>query len=299
MTRAGVALVFALGLMALVMAVTVLWVSSAARTQSSVHAWLSDAHVWAQEQAGESLAIAWLADQGGHLVAPPAGGSWTIVADRWSTTDTSGWLTVTVYDGWAGLPPHLVAPSGVLRRYLPTEFTGLPFLATTIIQPGTASDLLMSLPLPPGIRRFPPVPTGPPVTAESWQPPPSLRSSALAAEVPEQVDFSASALGLSISPHSDGRINCNTAPLKVVEHVLRLQGALTLADLRRNRERGVLSTPPPDPGGIPGHPLLVASTEVWNVHITAAWQGTIKSWWVVVVGSGQVPRIVQRHVVDP
>lgn len=293
--RAGIALVFVLGLLALIMAATLVWLRAGQRSIQAVQVWRADRQMWAQEQAAEQLAITWLAAQGRQLVAPPDGGSWPIMADRWATADTDGWLTVVVYDGWAGIPPHLAGPRGTLRRLVAANFLDLPADVASPIHDGDATDFLVRCELPPGTRRFPVVPGGPAIDAQTWQGAGVRMPNTPLADLDNSVPCAATVL----SPHSDGRINCNTAPLAVVEQVLRLQGGLTVTDLRRNREQGVMTQPPPDPGGPPGHAVLVASTGAWNVHITVGWQGTARSWWVVVVGSTQVLHIVQRHAVDP
>ena len=279
----------------LAMAATGLWLGAGMRSVAALHAWRVDTELWMQEQAAESLALSWLAAEGGRLVAPLEGGSWTILADRWATAEQSGWMTVTVYDGWSGIPPHLAGPRGVLRRFVPDVLTGLPGSNIPPSHLGEPTDLLVQWVPPMGYRCFPAVPIGPWSTAQVWQElgitPTRLPSNRNGTPSP--------CLATVFSPHSDGRINCNTAPLPVVEQVLRIQGALTVADLRRNRERGVLSMPPPDPGGDPGHAVLVSSTGVWNLHITVSVQGRCRSWWVVVVGGTQIPHMVQRHVVDP
>ena len=296
MKRAGVALVFVLGLLVLSMAAATLWLRVTQRSVQALHVWQADTRIWAIEQAAEQLAISWLATQGGSLVAPPEGGSWPIITDRWTTADSSGWLTVVVYDGWSGIPPHLAGPRGALRRFVPGDFLGLPLDSTTPIRAGMATDLIACWDPPPGSRRFPVVPAGPAMAAQAWEGSATRRE---AVPAPDMQGSPSPCLATVFSPHSDGRINCNTAPLPLIEHILRMQGGLTLTDLRRNRDRGIMTLPPPDPGGAPGHALLVASSGVWNLHLTVAWQGTIRSWWVVVVGNTPLPRIVQRHAVDP
>lgn len=293
--RSGVALVFVLGLLALIMATSVVWLRAGQRLSQGVQIWRADKQMWAQEQAAEELAIMWLTAHGRQLVAPPAGGSWPIIADRWATADADGWLSVVVYDGWAGIPPHLATPRGSLRRMVASNFLDLPIDAGEPIQDGVATDFLERCVLPPGTRRFPSVPRGPSVNAQIWQ-----GAGARVSTLPfAGLDNSVDCLATVLSPHSDGRINCNTAPLAVVEQVLRQQGGLTISDMRQNREQGVMTQPPPDPGGPPGHAILVASTGAWNVHITVGLRGAVRSWWVVMVGSTQVLHIVQRHAVDP
>ena len=295
MMRAGMALVFVLGILVLVLAAVSVWLGAGVRSALATHTWSAENHVWAQEQAAERLVVEWLTLHGGALVAPPDGGAWTILADRWASASASGWLTVTVYDGWSGIPPHLAGPRGILRRALPSELSGV--IATTLA-PGTSdgtSDALARWDPPVGYRTFPAVPSGPGSSARTLLGPGVSAPSFAPASVPLPTPNLATVL----SPHSDGRINCNTAPVPLVEQVLRAYGGLTLTDLRRNRQKGLPTLPPPDPGGAPGHPVLVATSGVWQAHITAGYHGLIRSWWVVVVGSGPVPRIVQRHVVDP
>lgn len=297
-TRAGIALVFVLGVLLILLAGLTVWLSAAARAGAAGTAWSTDAELRALEQGGEALALAWLVKNGATLVAPPEGGSWTIVADRWTTPSASGWLQVTVYDGWAGIPPHLAGPRGSLRRVLPWFLASSEFPATIGIseRPSTPSDLLAVIDLPPGARRFPPPHPAPSLSADAWRTPgvEVARLSVIASAPPE-----VPSLATALSPHSDGRINLNTAPLPLVELVIRLQGALIPADLRRNRLRGIPTMPPPDNGGTVGRAQLVATSGVWNLHITASVDGWTRSWWVVVSGSSADARIVQRHACPP
>ena len=299
-SRRGIALLLALGIVLMLLAGLTVWMATAARAGTATSAWTADTGLWAQEQGGEALALAWLAAREGALVAPPEGGSWTIVADRWATPAAEGWLTVTVHDGWAGIPPHLAGPRGVLRRSLPWFLAGSDFTSPVAVteRPSTASELLEVLEVPVGARRLPPPHPAPPASADAW------RSAAVTgAQATPSVDMGAQldapCAAFVLSPHSDGSINLNTAPIELVEQVLRLQGGLMLADLRRNRLSGVPSVPPPDLDRGDGHPRLVAGSGVWNLHITAGWNGRVRSWWVVVAGSSANARIVQRHVCVP
>lgn len=297
MNRGGVALIIVLAILAVLVASITVWISASSRAANAQRTWQVDAALWAQEQAAETLALSWLADQGGRLVAPPAGGSWTILGDRWAANNSAGWAVVTVYDGWSGIPPHLAGPRGPLRRLLPLACVSLELPIRAASDPFAPTDMLARWALSAGARRFPAPPVAPPSDASSW--------SVSGREAPPRLPphppaiSSATILATVLSTHSGGQININTAPLALVERVLHQNGGLMPADLRHNREHGLRTEPPPDAGGDPGRAVLVGGTGVWNLHITVSFQSRVRSWWAVAVGNRPQPRIVQRYAVDP
>ena len=278
------------------------WLTAAGNTARSQQAWDIDQRLLALEQSGEALAIAWIGTHGGMLVAPPDGGHWNILAERWVTPAATGWLVVTVYDGWAGVPVHLAQPRAPLRRALPWFLAGIdlpPETGSALYRPVQPSDILETITCSPGIRRFPIPPSAPAVTSPMWQSADINADAVIPGASSAWTTDAGPCLATALSPHSDGRINVNTAPLDLVEQVLRQNGGLVPPNFRKNREQGVPSEAPPDLGGETGHPQLVATSGVWNLHLTAGCNGRSKSWWVVVTGAPPNSRIVQRHVVDP
>lgn len=286
-TRAGVALLLAVATLVLVLSgVTAAAMAMHGARQS---AWTStvDGRLLAGLQQGERLAVAWLNASADAVVLPPAGGGLALIDDRFVLASGEGRLRVTAYDGLSGIPACLAQRGSALRTALPRA---LAELAVPPISPQRAEEsahLVELLALPEGVPRFPSAPAGPPRT---WR--------AVAAAVPA-VDAPAgeesASLAGTISFHSDGRINLNTAPealLRAAWRELRLDG---IDELLQRRRQGIASRPPQRESVGEPMPRLVDRSDRWQMLITVEWQGIRRGWWVVFAGKSGAFSMVARH----
>ena len=285
-SRAGVVLLLVLVAMVIMSGSLVAWMQAVAATRREGVAALDLQQQVDLLASGERLARAWITTTGQRAVAPEVGGGWTVVRDRIRGASGSAELEVTVYDGWAGLPLSLLHVRGSLRRSLPPSFSSLVIPQVQVPDEERLlgpQDFIERVTLPTGMR------VGDMV---EWsvggieRPTPALRPLPASASMP---------LALAISPHSNGAINLNTAPMHLVETVCRLRGIGVPEHLRARRRGGLHSPAPAGADQIVGLPSLVDHSLVWNCLITVRWSGRERSWWVVMVGTATNLRMVQRH----
>jgi hypothetical protein len=250
-----------------------------------------DQHLMEALSAGERLAHRWLVIHADSIVLAPEGGSIPICDDVWATESGDGRLTIVLYDALGGIPHTLARRGALLRAALPPELSQIeiPLSAHRI---GDVDDVIERLVLPPGVRRFPRmVLSDPTVWTDGSALANSMRVLELSAERPL-----APALVEVISPHAYGRVNINTAPMRLVESSCMAIGKPTLIETIRERRAGKLFTGPEQIANASIEGLtLVSTSNTWNVHMTARWRGSTRSWWVVLTGNAYEYRIIQRH----
>lgn len=287
--RQGIALLMALATLVLVLA----GVAAAMVALRGTHqaAWTStvDARLLAGLRQGERLAGAWLKTSAGKTVLPPEGGGLLLVDDRFVLNDGEGRLTVTAYDGLAGIPAHLAQKGSALRTALPVALIGLVVPPVSPAQVEQASSLLDRLDLPEGVRRYP---VGLGGSGRIWH---NGETTDTTAEdvFPETTEPS---LAEFLAVRSDGRINLNTAPaplLKAAFVALRLNGV----DQVLERRRKLLPSQAPTTQATSGL-RVVAESERWQMLITVGWQGIRRSWWVDFASTPQGFTMAQRHDAD-
>ena len=294
--RSGVVLLLVLVAVVIMLSSLTLWLRSVAAAQRDSSVTIDLQAEIALMHSGERLARDWIVTHGAFAVAPEAGGGWTVARDRVVSGTTDATLSVTVFDGWAGLPVSMIHVRGSLRRELPPIFASIPIPVVPVVDQEAllrAQDFMERVELSPGLRRFPDA-TIHAGTFLNWATPWAKRST-----LPPTRSFPASAgsaLALYISPHSDGAININTAPYRLIETVCRLRGIGVPEHLREYRKKGIRSLIPAGADQVnPALPHLVDASLVWNCLITVNWAGRERSWWVVMVGTATNLRMVQRH----
>lgn len=301
MRRRAFALLMVLAILVVILAAIVAWIRTAAGLRGELQVADTDEALVSLLHGGERLALHYLAENAGQLVAPPEGGGWTIVHDQWCVDRaTSGGVSVTVYDDWAGIPMAFAAPRGALRRVVPAAALTCAIPMTAVLAPDAAlaaSDVLIRIPTPAGMRMFPDPQQAMFEPAASWAlagaPFPMPSAASAAGGTPP------TSLAQIFSVHSDGRINIDTAPLEVVREVYRLHGNILPREVEEHRRRRLHSDPPGDQGANAGMPVLISGSLAWNCLITATLNGQQRSWWVVLAGAAANLHIVQRHALDP
>jgi hypothetical protein len=291
--RSGIALLLALAAVVLVLAALGGGLAALARTQRVAGIAAEDERLRDALAAGEAMATAWLAQHSETLVLPPAGGGVTIAHDLLALGSGSLDLSVTIYDGLAGIPAQFAQRGEALRFALPDAYSGI---AVPSVAPGAAvlpSDLIERIDLPSSLLRFPAAPSAPAtlyLEGDAAAPAP-----AAAAPGPGP----GPSLAEVISVHSDGRINVNTAPATLLRQAftqLNLGDPATLLD---NRRRAIFCAAPIVQNAAPGTGLrLVASSNLFQALILTRWRGVERRWWVVIAGNPPDFTIVQRHAAD-
>lgn len=289
--RSGAALILVLAVAVILLAAAGAAAMAAQDAHGELVALRREGQVEALRESAERLIPSWVASHGARVVAPPEGGSWTILDDQWTTPTRSGRLIVTLFDGWAGIPLGCAHAQGVLHRQVPPVLSGVSLpevpLGTAALQ--QPQPWIATLPLPPGVPRFPTPQMQP--TATRWG------SSADGSSGVGAIPWSqpGESLVTGISARSDGRININTAPVAVIEAVYRLRQETVPAHLIEARRQGRRSEAPPDAGLDARLPRLSDGSLVWNALITAESEGVVRSWWVVFVAMGNQVVVSERH----
>lgn len=300
-TCQGAVLLVVLAVLVLVLALTSTWITTTGGVHREALA-LRDRRLHADfMRQGELLARSWIKLHAAQAVSPVDGGGWTAIDDHVESGGLQVRLQVTLFDGWSGLPLSLIDLRGPLRPELPPTLSSLPI--TPISSPSeelafTANDVIERFPLPPGIRRFPD-PGWHAGQGTTWLAPGQKRTSSFLSNGTSLASAPADVVSLIINPHSDGRINLNTAPISLVRTVCRLRGIGLPEHLIENRRKGIRTTSPlGSADGGSSLPQLVDFTLVWNCLITVTCNNHSQSWWVVLVGNPDNLRIVQRHDAD-
>jgi hypothetical protein len=298
-SRAGMILFIVLMAMMVMLMAMMVWIRYVSAAQIDNEATTRQHLQLALMRSGERIAYDWIRQHGSLVVSPISGGGWTIAHDTLVVESGQAQVSVTVFDGWSGLPLPLIHARGSLRRLLPPSLSGIDI--PNIIIPDEETlfsprDTLESLPLSSSVYRFP--------TAQlhsgtwlRWNDGEASKRAVLPTSL--RLTSTEPVLALIISPHSDGRINLNTAPLPLIEEVCRLRGIGVPEHLVHNRKLGVFTPAPAGNDALPGLPRLVDTSVVWNCLITTQWAGIERSWWVVLVGSDTNLHIIQRHDATP
>jgi hypothetical protein len=287
--RRGLAMLMALATVVLVLAGVTAGLAALHGGRQSVRSSEIDARLLAGLRQGERLASAWLRTSSPDVVLPPEGGGLLLVDDRFILVDGEGRLSVVAYDGLAGIPACLAQRGSALRLALPPALTDLAIPLISPAQAERSSHLLDSLGLPADVPRFPRSGWG---EGRIWRAigagPPSASNPLPSAEP---------SLAETISFHSDGRINLNTAPaalLRTAYSVLGLGGVEKVLE-RRQAQRP--SEPPigsqPAANGL----RLVAQSDRWQMLITVSWQGISRSWWVDFATASHSSVMLHRHAI--
>lgn len=296
--RAGAVLLLVLAVLVLVMAMSMTWISTSVTVLREFTAQRNTRLQVELLQSGEQIARAWIKRHAATAVSPENGGGWTVADDLMAFDDGRVRIQVTIFDGWSALPLPLIHVQGALRRELPPTLGSMPITPVPALneeQLLRANDSIERFSLPLGIRRFPEAGwhAGDPLP---WR---SVNERQLSAEPRPSPSAPADVIALVINPHSDGRINLNTAPFPLIRRVCQLRGVGLPENLRENRRRGIRTMAPSTlSDGNPYLPRLVDFTLVWNCLITVKAHDRSRSWWVVLGGNPDSLRVLQRHDAD-
>ena len=297
-TCRGAVLLVVLAVLLLVMALTSAWISTAGGVHRETRA-LRDSRLRTDFlTVGEQLARSWIQRHASGAVSSTGGGGWTAIDDLMESDGLKIRLQVTLFDGWSALPLSMVDLRGSLRSQLPPTLTSVPIAPIPFQgdeQLLAANDIIERFPLPLGVRRFPD-PGWHAGQVVGWR---TSEQRAAAVPFPDGATTQADVVALIINPHSDGRININTAPIPLVQAICRLRGIGLPEHLMENRRKHLRTTAPLGSADNDPHlPRLVDYTLVWNSLITVTCNNHPQSWWVVLVGNPDNLRIVQRHDAD-
>jgi hypothetical protein len=287
--RGGFALLLVLITVVIVSALALATLAGVGAAQTRTAEQGIERHLALTLQQGEALSVRWLTLHGVGVVLPPAGGPKVLLDERFHTAAGDGALVIDLYDGWAGIPAHLLSGSHRLGTLLPAGMTGLQLPPALPVGPTQPSGLLERASLFAGLDRFPhAVLSGNP---RSWD----ERDLPYAGMEPSPPvgGFRRASLAESVSFHSEGPLNVNTASLDLLTQVYHHFQIGGLDQLTANRQRGSF-TPAPQVGAMEGL-LLVSQSECWQCLISCTWKGRSRSWWVVIAGNPGAMRIVQRH----
>jgi hypothetical protein len=296
--QSGAVLLLVLAVLVIVMALSMTWISTSVTVHREFIAQRSTRLQVELLQSGEQIARAWIKRHAATAVSPENGGGWTVADDLMSFDDDRVRIQVTIFDGWSALPLPLIHVQGALRRELPPTLSYMLITPTPALneeQLLRANDSIEHFSLPLGVRRFPDAGwhAGDPV---QWC---SVNEKSLSSEPRPPASTPADVIALVINPHSDGRINLNTAPFPLIRRVCQLRGVGLPEHLLKNRRHGIHTTAPSAlSDGNPDLPRLVDFTLVWNCLITVKAHNQAQSWWVVLGGNPDNLRILQRHDAD-
>ncbi len=251
----------------------------------------ADDHLRDALAAGERLTIGWLSTHSQRLVLPPEKNSLAIVHERWICEQGDGELTVRVYDACGFIPARCLGANGTLIRALPAEWAEVVFPDLPILRTDEPRDWLETVAISQELRRFPINPQR--TRATDWS---TLGSIAH----PPTLSTSQTHTGLATiaSPHSGGVINLNTAPESLLRAAFERAGADGLDEMLQRRRRGLPLNGVPE---VPTEALrfrFATTSLAWCAHVTARWNSTQRSWWVVITGNPQGWQILQRHDAD-
>jgi hypothetical protein len=306
--RSGMALL-------LVLALAILILSGASAAMIAVdrarlaHAALSDDdHILDGLLGGEAVALTWLRRQAATIVLPPDGGGIPLLCDRWRTDAGEGGVQVTLFDGLSGVPLPLI--NGPLRGALPASWQSLVVPATDVARahqtstttpppgadPVPANDLLERVLVTGNQRRYPAHPRlRETVYADD------LRQAGAASDPMVVEPPPAPSLAEVLAIWSDGRVNINTAPKDLLRTIYQSAHLGGIDDLIARRGRVLASQAPTLPATFPdgaAAPVLVDTSDRWQILITASWNRGHRSWLTIVASIDDGWRIIQRHVVD-
>ncbi|MBA3708099.1 MAG: general secretion pathway protein GspK [Planctomycetes bacterium] len=298
-SRTGVALVIVLVSVSVIASALTIALAATRASQAAVLVGTAEDHLWQGLSDGEDLARGWIARNGSAVVLTPmeADRGITIVSDHIETASGVAGITVVLYDGLAGVPAHLASAGNPLRQALPPAISSIRIPVTACPQPGQPSDLLERIELPQG-KRFPESPNGP---VWHWQAP-DVIADVMSGDVPIDVGIQppSIALATALAPHSDGRININTAPTHLLYAAFSLIGRGGVEQLlaaRRTHHLTPISEKDKEPTAGNGI-RLVDHSDCWNALITVRWNDQHRTWWTVFASSGSGFRRIQRHDAD-
>lgn len=290
--RRGFALLLVLAGTLVVLTGTTLAIALLLDTRRHVAATTSDDHLFDTLVAGEQLSLQWLRTNARQVVLSPDSGSIALLNERWRCPQGDGELRVHLYDACSMIPARCAGVGGSLRTALPPGWSGVFLPDLPIELQSEPADWLETVVLAPDFRRFPRIPTTAPVV--EWSTMGTLVSA------PPQADHTTPHLGLAmlVSPHSEGGINLNTAPESLLRPAFLQLGLGGVDDLLQRRRRGLAITAAPEAPSQATRFHFVTASKNWHAHITARWNTSQRSWWVVITGNPMEWRIVQRHDAD-
>lgn len=290
--RRGFALLLVLAGTLVVLAGTTLAIALLLDTRRHLAATASDDHLLDALVAGEQLSLQWLRSHAHAVVLSPDDGSIALINDRWRCQQGDGELTVQLYDACSMIPARCAGVSGNLRTALPPGWSGVVLPDIPFDLQSEPSDWLETIALPHEFSRFPIASNSAPVV--DW----STMGTIVRGPQPDDHRTARAGLAMIVSPHSDGGINLNTAPESVLRSAFQLAGLGGVDEILQRRRRGLTITAAPE---VPSQAVgfrFVTTSKHWNAHITAQWNATRRSWWVVITGNPMEWRIVQRHDAD-
>ena len=288
--RLGLAMLMALATVVMVLAGVTAGLVALQGARQSVHAGDVDARLLAGLRQAELLAGAWLRSASGKVVLPPDGGGLVLVDDRFVLANGEGRISVVAYDGLGGIPACLAQRGSALRLALPSSLMDLTVPPISPAQAERSSHLLDSIALPEGVPRFPRGGLG---EGRIWR--------AAGAGQPAERDPLPTAepsLAETISFHSDGRINLNTAPASLLRSAYAALGVGGVDKVLERRQTLQRSDPPAGTQPAADGLRLVAESDRWQMLIAVSWQGISRSWWVDYAAAQQNAALLHRHAID-
>jgi hypothetical protein len=289
--RQGFALLLVLAATLVVTAAATLAISLLWQSRRQVAATRDDDHLCDALAAGERIALAWIITKAQRIQLPLEGGEIPLVDDHWHSAFGDGSLTVHLYDGCAMIPARCVGPGGSLQAALPNEWSAVTFPAVDANAGEEPPDWLELALIPAQRARFPNEDTPPHHT--TWS-----TTGSIAAPPLVSLDQAIPGLAQFVNPHSEGAINLNTAAESLLAVAFNQAGIGGLDEVLRQRRRGHFITAAPQVQMATLRYHFVTTSSVWCAHITAHWNNTHRSWWVVIAGNLTKSRIVQRHDAD-
>lgn len=287
--RRGLAMLMALATVVLVLAGVTAGLAALHGARQSMRSSEVDARLLAGLRQGERLASAWLRTSSPDVVLPPEGGGLLLVDDRFILVAGEGRLNVVAYDGLAGIPACLAQRGSALRLALPPALTDLAVPPISPAQAERSSHLLDSLVLPADALRFPRPEWG---EGRIWR--------AMGSGTPSDSNPLAPAepsLAETISFHSDGRINLNTAPAALLRTAYAVLGLGGVDKVLERRQAQRPSEPPAGTQPAANGLRLVAQSDRWQMLITVSWQGISRSWWVDFATASHGAVMLHRHAI--
>ena len=285
MSCRGVALLMALATVVLVLAGVTAALTAVHGVRQTARSGDVDARLLAGLRQGERLAAAWMKTDSAKLVLPPDGGGVVLVDDRFILGDGEGRISVTAYDGLAGIPACLAQRGSALRLALPASLVGLTVPPISAAKP--SPHLLDSLELPDGVPRFPRDRRG---QGRIWR----SVDAGIPADVGSWTDAEPS-LAETIAFLSDGRINLNTAPASLLRTAYAVLGLGGVDAVLERRQALLPSDPPAGVQPAAGGLRLVAQSDRWQMLITVSWLDISRSWWVDYATTPTGSSLLHRH----
>ncbi len=291
-SRRGFALLLVLAGTLVVLAGATLAIALLLDTRRHLAVTATDDHLLDALVAGEQLSLQWLRSHAHEVMLSPDDGAISLINDRWRCQQGDGELTVQLYDACSMIPARCAGPDGNLRIALPPAWSGVVLPDFPADLQSEPSDWLEMVALSPEFSRFPVAAKAAPVV--EW----STMGTIVSAPLADHHTTARLGLAMIVSPHSGGGINLNTAPESLLRPAFQLAGFGGVDEILQRRRRGLAITAAPEAPSPATRFRFVTTSKQWNAHITAQWNATKRSWWVVITGNPMEWRIVQRHDAD-